>query len=244
MKKTIAFVGALLAGLSLNAQDVSVSTTVGWESEYIFRGEKLGEDIQTAAIDVSYLGGYVGLWSAFPAKGTSSTKAVGENEIDLYAGYNQGIGEVIKVDVGLTYYMYPAVADNFRDAGQNANTLEFYAGVSADLLLKPSLYVYLDRFAKDGTYTIEASVGHTFDITQMMAFDVGAHVGFVQPNSSAYDKYNYYGVTTDFKVKINPNTAFSIGARYVGSTEYTLGALGATDKRNEFYMGSSLSIGF
>ena len=84
----------------------SASATVGYESEYIFRGKQLAGAVVSPEVDISYdigsgFGAYVGWWGCY------STDGAGYAENDLYAGATYAI-ENFTVDFGYTAYTYPS----------------------------------------------------------------------------------------------------------------------------------------
>ena len=105
---------ASLGGLNASAQDtsppvlldeLSLSLTAAFESEYIYRGSELGDESFQPSIEagVPLAAGnlYAGVWSSQDISGTPS------NEVDLYAGYTVDITDILSVDGGFTYYWYP-----------------------------------------------------------------------------------------------------------------------------------------
>jgi len=131
MKKLIlAAVLSTVAAPALAQDDaagpISVSGTVALVSDYMFRGVSQTDEgvaIQGGLTVAHENGLYAGTWASNLAGwGTFG----GSNmELDLYAGYTTSIG-VGKLDVGLTWYMYPNGADKTDFA-------EFYAKFGGDL---------------------------------------------------------------------------------------------------------------
>ncbi len=235
MRKTIAVISAIATGVAgLSAQELSVSTTFGWESEYIFRGAKLADEIYTPSVDLTYGGAYVGIWAALPVDGAF------ENEIDFYAGYGFQASELLSLDFGATYYTYPEQSDD--DFFGDDNSVEFYAGAALEVLLSPALYVYYDIDLD--VFTVEGSIGHSIPLTESISFDTGAYLGWVNPDHG--DDYTYYGVTGDFVLTINEAASISAGVRWAGASEDYMWsdnpAKGVDD--NTFWFGFSFTTGF
>lgn len=260
MNKTIAMIGAFAVGAaSLSAQnELSISSTFGWESKYVFRGQELAEEIFTPSIDFSYGGAYAGIWAALPVDGEYG------NEVDFYAGYALPLGENFNLDVGATYYTYPDAGDDFFDG---VNTFEVYAGTSFDVLLSPALYVYYDFDTENLTF--EGSIGYSIPVSDMIAIDFGAYLGWVNIGkheefqvpegpllrSPRYSDYTYYGASADVVFTLTENATLSAGVRWAGSTEDTFGDFDfdewddfledeARDDDNAFWWGVALTVGF
>lgn len=91
---------------------LTVSGSVGLVSDYRFRGVSQSDKemaIQGGVTVTHESGFYVGTWASNLAGwGTFG----GSNmELDVFGGYAFPIGEKAKLDVGLTWYMYPGGAD-------------------------------------------------------------------------------------------------------------------------------------
>lgn len=250
-----ALAAALIAAPAASAQyvvpeELSISATFGWESAYVFRGVQLGEETFHPAIDVSYDAGfasiYGGVWTALPLDDAEG-EAFGD-EVDVYAGAAFGVSDLITVDVGFTYYIYPNAEENFYDAPDN--TFEIFTGVAFEVFLAPAIYAYYDFDLEN--FTLEASGGYSVDVYEGASIDLGAFLGWVSlgdgnevlseftpgmddnpdttdvdestPDvSETEDSYIYYGVSADFSYAFTDNAAFSIGVRFTGSSEAQIG---------------------
>jgi hypothetical protein len=107
---------ALLASKPALAQEesgpISVTGTFGLASDYRFRGvsQTDKEMAVQGGITISHESGfYVGTWgsnlSGWGTFGGSNT------ELDIYGGYAVQVTEAVKLDAGLTWFMYPGGAD-------------------------------------------------------------------------------------------------------------------------------------
>ncbi len=131
MKKIMLAVVLSTVAMPALAQDeaagpISVSGSVALVSDYMFRGVSQTDEAMAiqGGLTVSHESGfYVGTWASNLAGwGTFG----GSNmELDLYGGYSRSLGAA-KVDVGLTWYMYPNGADKTDFA-------EAYVKLSGDL---------------------------------------------------------------------------------------------------------------
>ena len=229
MKKITAIWAASLATASISsAQELSVSATVAWESEYVFRGVQLADEYYSPAIDISYGDFYAGLWAALPVESKYG------NEVDFYAGYGFGLTDVISADVGFTYYTYPDGSDGFFD--DDVNTFEVYTGLSFDAALSPSVYVFYDFDLE--ALTFEGSIGHSVEAGENGTVDFSAYVGIVDPDEG--DQYMYYGAGVSYSYALAENASISISGNYYGADEDYM--FGGND--NKISWGLSFTSGF
>lgn len=217
-KKLIAILGASLLAVSAWAQEVSYSTTVGIESKYVFRGFLLGEETFMGAFDVAIDDFYAGVWTAQP----TTDEVAWDSEVDFYGGYGTALNDVISLDVGATYYYYPTATD--------ASTFEIFGGLAWDVALAPAVYVYYDFDLE--TFTFEVSGGNSWDVADKTTFDVGASLGWVEPDMG--DSFYYIMASAGFTYSF---------------TEYASGSfsVNASDLENgdsEFWVGAHTSVSF
>lgn len=253
MKKFIASLAIATAAAGLSAQetgssieDLSITGTFDFETEYIFRGKELAEQSFQPSVEFGFpvLGGdlYTGIWTNQPIKSGEA------NEIDFYGGFAYPVTEMFTVDVGFTYYWYPdsvpaSSADGINPPGTPSlpgtgsntgisQTREIYVGVSADVILSPALYFYYD-FDLEQT-VLEGSIGYSFDLgeyvgTEGISFDVGAYLGWLSANAyngsqrGSVDKWNngyiYGGITGDLVYEISENVSSSLGIRWSANND-------------------------
>src|SRR3546814_6725798 len=84
-------------------------------SDFRFRGISLSdEDVAVqGTITFAHDGGfYAGTW----ASSLEDSPLYGHTEVDLYAGWSGDIASGTKLDVGLTYYLYPNREDGVGDS--------------------------------------------------------------------------------------------------------------------------------
>jgi len=247
MKKTILTITAAAASLALlpaqaqqttTAQglldDLSLTAVLDFESEYVFRGQKLaGESFQPsveAGLPIGMGDAYAGIWSSQSIDGTP------DNEVNFYGGFALPLDEVFSLDVGGTYYYYP-------DKGATPNReKEIYVGGAADVMLNPSLYVFYNFSLEQLLF--EGAIGHSFMLTEFSAFEVGAFVGSGNAKDANSDQapgkpsngFWYFGGTADLVYALNEISAASVGVRYSNLQD------GPT--KENIWWGASLSFGF
>ncbi len=216
MKKLISLLsGVLLLPMLIHAQEVSYSLSGGYESKYVFRGAFLSNDSIQGAFDVAVDDFYFGAWTALPLTDEMDFG----NEIDFYAGYGAAIDEVWSFDFGGTYYYYPDAAD--------ASTFEAYAGIAGDLAFGPALYIYYDFDLE--TFTIEGSLGSSWDVADKTTFDIGGSLGWFEPDSG--DSGYYIMTSAGFSYAFTDDASGSIGIRWSD----------LEDADSEFWVGASVS---
>lgn len=237
MKKIIALAAMACAVSALNAQEneLSVSATVAWESEYVFRGIQNSDSAFQPAVDLSYGGAYLGLWTSLPV----NSKDNASREVDIYAGYGLDVSETFSVDFGATVYYYPSVRDTNPTADKT--TVEGYLGGALSTLLNPALYFYYDFTLEN--FTFEGSVGHSFAINENVSFDVAGATGYVFVETAVPgvnplgDDYWYLQASIDLVYAFTENAAFSIGTR--GSVNNL-----DTYRDTNWWWGASFTAGF
>ena len=219
MNKTIAsMVAALGVATAANAQDLSITSTVGYESVYVFRGAELADDIFHGSVDLAYGDFYAGIWTAQPLTGSQA------NEIDFYAGYGFAVSDLVSLDVGGTVYYYPEAGSG------DESTFEAYIGAAFDVMLSPAAYIYYDFDLE--VLTLEGSAGYSVPLSDATSFDLGGYVGFIEPDEG--DSQFYVGATADVSYTFTDNASGAIGIR-VSDLE---------DGDTEFYWGASFTAGF
>ena len=243
MKKHIVVLAAVALGaFSTTAQEaessaLSVSPSVAYESEYIFRGKSCAEAVITPAVDFAYGDFYFGTWFAIPVE--NATQYV--NEMDVYAGYSTAINSIFSIDVGLCHYAYDDFIDDFDSKD---NSLEFYAGASADVILSPSLYIYRDVDLL--TYTVEASIGHSIALMEdKVSLDLGLSLGHVETEYDGELDYTYVCPTVDISYALTDYSTISFGVRYSAATEDFVGDYNTVNPDSDcLWFGTSLSASF
>lgn len=261
MKKVtlLALAGIISAGLSAQTVDeLSVTTTFAYESEYVFRGVKLSQAAFQPAVDVAYMGAYFGIWTNQPITPTSSNVQYSEaaeeadlngdgdqtdtvvlnvdspyqNEVDFYAGYAFPVTDMIELDVGVTVYYYPEFVE---ELDQEEYTTEIYVGGSFDVGggFGASAYAYYDFDLE--AFTFEGSGSYSLALTDNLALDLGAYIGWVSPDEG--DESFYYGTTADVGYTVNEAVSVSSGVRWAGND---------ADSENDSFLwwGFSATAGF
>jgi uncharacterized protein (TIGR02001 family) len=161
----LALVPAIAGDHAAAGEDLGAEISVGYDTDYIFRGANLGQDLLWSDVNVSTslsdgLGLNIGAWYANPTD-------AGDDELDIYAGVSTDLGGM-SLDLGTTYYYYPGAT--------GSNTLEFGAALGTSVgAFDVSLGVYHD-IDTENTY-VELGAGTSFDLTDNISLDLGATIG-------------------------------------------------------------------
>lgn len=248
MKKLLlrtALIPLLILGSSTYAfagDDVSVSVSVDYVSEYVFRGVSFARGAVQPGIEISKGGFTTGVWTS-AAIGEASSAA--GDEIDVYAGYSWDLSDAISADVGATVYHFPDVSGGLFDFG-GASTIEVYAGASFDTALAPSLYGYYDFDLK--AFTVEAGVGHSLPVGESTSLDLGLTGGLVTADGGG--DYQYGTASASLGYGFTDDVSAYVGANYSLSSEDTLrfkvdgNGDAFTNTDNLFWLGVGFAAGF
>jgi uncharacterized protein (TIGR02001 family) len=228
MKKTI--VSALSFVIALSTMSAAVDVTVGYTSDYYFRGTQLADDILEAEVEISLDEGfYLGVWTAQPLTNPAPGWLF-ENEVNFWAGYGLDVGSGVEMDFGLTAYWYPELSDD------DSVTYEAYMGAAFDTLLDPSVYVFYDFTLK--ALTLEGSIGYSYEIDEVSSLDFGLSLGYVDPDGG--DSGIYYLVSVGYGYALAENASFSLSANYTDGDS----ALSGYNWDDGFYFAAGLTVGF
>lgn len=227
IKKSILALAALAAGVSAQAQNaLSVTVDVTFVSDYVFRGVHLDNSSIQPSVEISYGDFYVGIWHS---NSIGSAKFV-NSETDLYLGYGFAINDTLSLDVGVTQYTYSGASD----------TTEFYAGISADVLLSPSVYYYHDTVLEISSYI--GSIGHSLPVDAINAsLDFSASLGYIQVPGSGND-YTYGSVGVSVPFALSETATLTAGIEYIHNDTDLLGT--NNDRAYGFVGSVGISIGF
>ncbi|MFC1552167.1 hypothetical protein ACFL6P_06320 [Candidatus Latescibacterota bacterium] len=160
------------------------------------------------------------------------------NEWDYTVDYSSGIESVegLGYSVGIIGYTFPNGGDS---------TTEFYVGTSYDTFFSPSVTVYKDVEAIDGTYVLLGG-GYSVPVADITSIDISGSVGFGSenmniglygaPTSGAGLSDLLLGVSASFDimevVSLTPSVKFSSILDSDGSDAYDAGG---TDPSNMFF---------
>lgn len=252
--------------LTPSLKKFSASVTVGYESNYVFRGIKYSESSIQPEIALGYaltdaLGVYASAWSTTPFESDDS------NEIDFNLGATYAIAG-FTFDAGYTHYWYTSspvgLSTNELKIGVSYDTSAVLSKVSsifADLAITPSVYYFYDLDLHANT--VEVAVSATAPVSKWF---LGEDKDFLAVESSLYygfatgdrfksdlgwfrntDSYSYVGANVDLVWTINDMCKASIGIRWAANNnngaELGFPRNGSNDEQL-LWGGGSVSMGF
>jgi uncharacterized protein (TIGR02001 family) len=234
-----------------NAEDLSISATLGFESRYIFRGVQFAETSLQPAVTLSKDGFHVGAWFNLPVGDDDFVVPTNGEELDLVAGYSFPLNEVVSVDVGVTYYLFPEAMSGFGDFfeedgdGLGVNTLEPYVALSFAAPLSPVVTLYRD-FMYD-TFTLQGQASHSIALAEKTSFDLAATIGYVFDDAIGAD-YLYGVASAGVSYAFSDASSVYAGARYGGSDlaggSLVKDSIAGTTQAGGFWWGVGLSTSF
>lgn len=231
-----------LGAVPAQAGDLSVSTSIDYVTDYVFRGVSLAESAVQPGVEIASGDFYAGAWAS---TGIGETSIFAGDELDLYAGYGLSLSDSLSADVGVTYYHYPQGGSLFATEDGGAGTYEVFAGLAYDTTLSPSLYAYYDFTLE--AFTVEGGLGHSISTGDKTSVDLGLSAGLVDGDGFSYEYGQLsaalgYAFTDDVSAYVGANYALSSEDTLIG--DYDLTTLDADFKKNKLFFGAGISAGF
>jgi len=250
VKKSWAYSGIILAAMfgavPAQAGDISVSTSIDYVTDYVFRGVSLAESAIQPGVEFATGDFYAGAWAS---TGIGDTSVFAGDELDLYAGYGFGLSDDLSLDVGVTYYHYPQGGGLFQTKDGAAGTYEVYGGVAYDTTLSPSLYAYYDLTLE--AFTVEGGLGHSIPAGEKTSLDLGATAGLVDGDGFSYE---YGQASAALSYAFTDAVSAYVGANYALNSERALIGSPTVDlvnadidldlKKNKLFFGAGVAAGF
>jgi len=214
MNKIILTAGLALSLItSVHAQNLSaltVSGTMDYESEYVFRGKKVTTSAFQPSVNFSYpaYNGSINafVWTSQPL-GTNQPGTIGSagqsptNEIDAGIAYDHalsGWSDDTTLEIGYQVYWYPNNAgDATNGSGPPSRTHEFHIGATYDTTkligtnLSPSVFYYHDVILDSNT--LQFGVAYSYDLSDALgvkgvSINPSANLGWTGIGRSAGDQ--------------------------------------------------------
>ncbi|MFP4353060.1 MAG: TorF family putative porin [Puniceicoccaceae bacterium] len=214
--------------------NLSLSAMVGFESEYVYRGEKRSGAALQPSLEAGHPLGpgdaFAGVWANQNLGGEP------EDEVDFYAGYAVPLSPVFALGAGFTYYWHP------DEGAAPDREKETFLGIFADLPLRPSLNGYYN-FTFDQAI-LEVGLAHTFALTDRASLVWSATLGTGRAGDADSDQVPgdpengfWYGDTSvDWQYAVNEVAAVSLGLRYSGREDGGF--------RDHLVWGAAVEMGF
>lgn len=225
--------------MGAHAGDISVSTSIDYVTDYVFRGVSLADSAIQPGVEMAMGNFTAGAWFS---TGVGDTSILAGDEVDLYASYSFALSDKISTDVGATYYHYPQGGSLFATDGGSAGTYEVFASFGFDGPLSPSASIYYDFTLE--ALTLEGGVGHSFPLGEKSSFDLGATAGLVDGDGFSYE---YAGASAAISYSFTDDVSTYVGANFALSSEDTLNykkALSGSPKDSLLFFGAGIAAGF
>ncbi|MGA3007245.1 MAG: TorF family putative porin [Opitutaceae bacterium] len=245
---------AFLAGASLRADvpseptvtstpkfDYSVSTSVDFSSEYVFRGVKDTNQAFQPSVEVDSNNFDIGVWTNQPILDNQ------QDEVDFYGGYKYAVNRNLSLQAVATYYWYPEFNRNLPTNHDGAKD-SFEPGVGVTYTIggfSPSVFYYYDTMLEN--QTVQGSVGYALPLAKLgTELDLTGYVGAsggrdVAPGLRPYvhQSYDYYGADVSLPYKLSSNSTLTIAGHYASNADEPAGT-----KQNLVWWSLALTMGF
>lgn len=220
---------ASLAATPAFAQDsdVSVSVSIDYVTEYVFRGVSFEDEAIQPGIELAIGDFSIGTWAS---AGLGSDSLADTDEIDFYAGYGFALSDIVSASVGATWYHFPDGTD----------TYEGYVGLGFDVPLAPSLTAYYDVELE--ALTLEGGVSHSIPAGEKTSFDLGLVGGLVQVDGAG--DYEWATASAALSYAINEVGSVYAGVNFSLNSERLLNFSAGTPDDNLIWAGVGVSAGF
>ena len=199
----------------------SADASVGFYSQYIWRGFELSKDsiVIQPSLSVGYKGFAANLWANLDTDlyGTDSHKW---NETDFTLSYDSAY-EKLGYGVGWIYYALDGTDD----------TQEWYGTLSYDVITAPSLTVYYDTDSFAGAWYANLAFGHSFMIGETYSLDLGLSFGYLDDND---------GYAEFHDGNLSASMSFSIG-EYLAITPEIYWSFPLSSEAGDYIKAASLS---
>lgn len=218
----------------------SGSVTIGYDTDYIFRGVEVSEDNFNAALDLNFALNDRWTLNLNAWYTTSTTEVTGPgieyDELNLYGRLFYKVNDQFSFGPSLRYYTYPSVpgAEDEIEAG-----LEFAYAPCANSS------VTFGAFYNDDLDTIYLELGasYTFKLTDRISLVPGAVISYRDVDDTPVSDFNHASVYVKLPITLKDNVVLT---PYVAGN-FPLDAvddLTNPDQDDEIYGGVSLTVGF
>lgn len=242
---------ALLSGVPASAEELTISTTIGFESRYVFRGIQFAETSFQPAINLGYGGFYGFAWANLPIGDDDLVVTPGGEELDLVGGYSAALNDFVTYDIGFTYYTFPDAASGFFDVlkenkgGGGANTFEPFVGFTFSAPLTPKLYFYRDVYLD--TFTVQGTLSHSIPLAEKWSADLSGYAAYVFDDDPGGD-YLYGVASANLTYAFSDDSSVYLGARFGGSDiaggSIIDDSIAGTTKSSGFWWGVGFTSAF
>lgn len=214
----------------------SISTALGFESEYVSSGAFGAHESLQPALEIAYREFAFGWFMNNPIDDDNN------DEHDFWASYTRELCEYSELTVGVTYYLYPKT-------GSTPNrTREFNLSFAYDTFLNPELAFNHDFDLEQTEWVLAVSHSFVLDsICPRLNLETGVAVGYLNAEDADSDQvagktqngYAYAEANVDLVYAIKDNLTFSFGPRVATNNDGKINNVGKHESR--LWWGTQLS---
>jgi len=230
------------------APAVEYDLHVGYSSEYLWRGQDLGDRLVESGLDVkgtwNGIGLSGGLWYGdfqaptgySPSSGLGSANA---SELDIYAEVSKDFG-FLSTAVGYKYYNYPQGTANRKLLPTHDNQ-EIYFEIGHDFgIFKSSFTYFWDIAGADNNGYSELGLTRSFELNKIFTLDLATNLGyqFEVGQATAWTTTASLDWAFAEHAKLSPYVALSIALSDNDNSTYTAGS------KNQLVGGTMLTATF
>jgi hypothetical protein len=179
VKHAVMCIVMLVTVAGVSAQDepaLGFDFGADYVGKYVWRGQKLADQSFQPYAGFSYGSLSGSVWASIDASNVNGNSGEA-TEVDYSLDWTDVLPgvESLSYSAGIINYTFPNTTTN--------STLELYVGLSADVLLSPSITAYFDVDEAEGTY-LSFGVGHSFESIAVISgdipvgLDLGASLGW------------------------------------------------------------------
>ncbi len=218
---------------------VGATLSVGYDSDYIFRGYDSGHDHVWSKLDLAIPLGNdlelgIGAWytSAFND---------GENELDVYADLAYDFGS-FGLEVGYTHYDYPngLLGDGSSNGGE---TNEAYISLGTTVEMLDLAVAYYYDFDLEISY-VEATAGTSFELSPFVSLDPSIGISYIDidnaPPGLENSGFNHFFARLELPIALTDSATLT---PYV-ATSVALDVADDYRENDYFWGGVALSVNF
>ena len=235
---TMPFAVLLVLGVGGSAHGaVETTGSVTYVSKYIWRGWDLAPTDEPAvqgSMTVAWPSGWgLNVWGSYAMDSDSQL-----DELDYTLSYTGRLTDDAHISTGVTHYTFPSIV-----SGAEAQTKSKEAYVCVywpDAFLAPSLAVYEDWEAGDGTY-VYLRAGHDFNMRTMKGDETVPPLTFKL--GAGYNNGQWGAVSGISDVDLGLSMTFTSGSMSITpAVNYVIVPEDTVNTDNEFWFG--LGVGF
>jgi hypothetical protein len=188
--KTIGALAAASALVAGNASaEVEYNLGTGYSTEYLFRGDNLGEDLVEASFSASTeyngIGLSAGAWyGSYDTTVDGTPLGLGDvseydvDELDLFAEASKDLGFVTAA-LGYIYYMNEDIVGRSGLGTTTDDVQELYVKLSRDLGFANAYAAYYWDLEGDNDGYSELGLSRGFELNQCLTLNLGTNIGYM-----------------------------------------------------------------